>query len=111
MTTPVIAISRAIKNEVLFDINNGLFSDSLDSNNKYYRDEDNDLDIEVTSLFDNILDMWKFEVAICDDFGNEYNLDEGQWEKLNRALLEDVRWREKETASEAEFMKYLWGNA
>lgn len=108
--TPAIAISLATKNEVLFDINNGLFSDSIESNNKYYRDEDGDLDIEVTSIYDNLLGMWRFDVLICDDFGNEYTLDDGQCEKLYKALLEDVRWREKEAKSEADFVKYLWAN-
>lgn len=105
---PEYAISKALKDEILFDIHNGVYSDSTESNNKYYRDNVNDLDVEVTSEYIDLLDTWRFVVEIADDFGEEYTLEELQWHKLHTALMQDVRWRNDHAKSEAEHIKYLW---
>ena len=103
-----IAISKASRMEILYDINNGLFSTTYEANNKYYYDEENDLDIEVHSEYKHLIGMWQFDVNITDCNGDEYMLEDGQWEKLYKALMGDVEWREKEARSEMEHIKYLW---
>lgn len=109
--TREISISRTIKEEILFDINNGLFSDADMPNCKYYRDKENDLDIEVCAEYKDLIDSWKFDVVIYNDYEDEaFILEEGQWCALHKALLNDIRWREKEAKSEAEFVEYLWTN-
>ena len=77
-----MAISLAAKKEILFDINNGLFSEEFDTNNKCYRDKENDLDIEVQSEMSQLNGVWQFDVTITDNNGDEYLLEEGQWKNL-----------------------------
>ena len=105
------SISLNTLREMLYDINNGLFSTTYEANNKYYYDEDNDLDIEVHSEYKHLTGAWVFEVAITDTWGDEYMLEDGQWSKLHKALMGDVEWREKEARSEAEHIKQLWRSA
>lgn len=106
--TEEMAISLATKREILYDINNGLFSDSSDANNKYYRDNENGLDIEVATRFIDWGGYWEFDVNISDDNGKEYSLEDGQWDILNKALHQDIEWRNEQSRSEAEHMAYLW---
>lgn len=102
------AISLATRREIQYDINNGLFSDSSMANNKYYRDEENDIDIEVETEFIDWRGCWRFDIKIFDDFGEEYTLEGGQWDILNNAFEEDIEWREHEAHSEAKHLEYLW---
>ena len=103
-----IAINQASRMEILYDINNGLFSATYEANNKCYYDAENDLDIEVQSEYNDLIGAWQFEVNLSDSNGDEYILEEGQWSKLYKALMEDIEWREKEARSEAEHIKHLW---
>lgn len=105
------SVSINILREMLYDINNGLFSTTYDANNKYYRDEENDLDIEVQSEYKHLIGAWQFDVTVTDCNGDKYMLEEGQWSKLHKALMGDVEWREKEARSEAEHIKHLWRTA
>ena len=105
--TKEMAISLATKREILFDLNNGLFSDSTNTNNKYYRDEANNLDVEVETRFIDWGGYWQFDVRISDDNGEEYLLEEGQWTNLNKAFERDLEWRDSEAQSEAKHMAYL----
>jgi hypothetical protein len=109
--TQEMAISLATKKEILFDINNGLFSEDYEPNSKYYHDDENDLDIEVLSEMNQLNGMWQFDVMIADSNGDEYILDEGQWLILNKALMQDIEWRNEEARSEAEHIKQLWRSA
>lgn len=106
-----MAISLATKREILYDINNGLFSDACDTNNKYYHDEENSLDIEVESRYIDRSDCWSFDVKVYDDDGEEGILDEEQWKRLHRAFEGDLQWRDKEARSEAEHIRQLWMGA
>lgn len=106
-TNNEMAISLATKREILYDINNGLFSDASDTNNKYYRDEEKNLDIEVETKFIDWGGYWQFDVFISDDNGDEYLLEEGQWGNLNKAFEGDLEWREKYARGEAEHLAYL----
>ena len=106
-----IAINRASRMEILYDIKNGLFSADYEANNKCYYDAENDLDIEVQSEYKHLIGAWQFDVTVTDCNGDEYMLEEGQWEKLHNALMSDVEWREKEALSEAEHIKQLWRSA
>ena len=103
-----MAINQASRMEILYDINNGLFSATYEANNKCYYDADNELDIEVQSEYKHLIGAWQFDVTVTDRYGDEYMLEEGQWEKLYKALMGDVEWREQEARSEAEHIKYLW---
>ena len=105
------SVSINILREMLYDINNGLFSTTYEANNKYYRDADNDLDIEMQSEYDHLTGAWQLDVIISNDWGDEDILEEGQWAKLYKALMGDVEWREKEAQSEAEHIKQLWRSA
>lgn len=109
--TPEIAISLAIKKEILYDINNGLFSDSTESNSKYYRDKENEFNIEVTTEYNDLTGLWNFDVTTTNDYGEEFILEEGQWLNLNKALMQDIEWRGENAKSEAEHIKYLWNCA
>lgn len=104
-------ISISTLREILYDMNNGLFSADYETNNKYYYDEDNDLDIEVQSKYNELIGAWQFEVNLSDRNGDEYTLEDGQWSKLHKALMDDIEWREKEARSEAEHIKHLWRTA
>ena len=106
-----MAINQASRMEILYDINNGLFSTTYEANNKCYYDAENELDIEVYSEYKHLTGAWVFEVTITDTWGEEYILEEGQWEKLHKALMGDVEWREQEARSEAEHIKQLWRSA
>lgn len=105
------SISISILREMLYDINNGLFSADYDANYKYYHDAENDLDIEVCSEFKHLIGAWQFDVTVTDSNGDEYTLEDGQWAKLHKALMADIEWREKEARSEAEHIKQLWRSA
>lgn len=96
---------------MLYDIHNGLFSADYEANNKYYHDEDNDLEIEMQSEYKHLTGAWVFEVTISDCNGDEYMLEDGQWEKLHKALMGDIEWRNREAQSEAEHIKQLWRSA
>lgn len=109
--TKEMAISLATKREIMFDINNGLFSDPSDTNNKYYRDEERDLDIEVETRFVDWGGYWEFDIKVFDDNGTEGILEEGQWKILHKAFKGDLEWREKEAQSEAEHINHLWRSA
>lgn len=104
-------VSINILREMLYDINNGLFSTTYEANNKYYRDEENDLDIEMQSEYKHLIGAWQLDVTVTESNGDEYMLEEGQWSKLYKALMGDVEWREKEARSEAEHIKQLWRSA
>ena len=106
-----MTINQASRMEILYDINNGLFSATYEANNKCYYDAENDLDIEVQSEYQPLTGAWQFDVTISDCNGDEYMLSEGQWEKLYKALMGDVEWREQEARSEAEHIKQLWRSA
>jgi hypothetical protein len=106
-----IAISKASRMEIEYDITNGLFSADYEVRCKCYRDEENDLLIEVQSEFKYLTGAWLLNVVIYDNFDNKYTLEEGQWSKLYKALMGDVEWREKETRSEAQYVKHLWRTA
>ena len=106
-----ITINQASRMEIRYDINNGLFSATYEANNKCYYDADNDLDIEVQSEYKHLIGAWQFDVTVTDRYGDEYMLEDGQWEKLYKALMGDVEWREKEARSEAEHIKQLWRSA
>lgn len=106
-----IAINQASRMEIEYDINNGLFSATYEANNKCYYDAENDLDIEVQSEYKHLIGAWQFDVTVTDGNGDEYTLEDGQWEKLYKALMGDVEWREKEARSEAEHIKQLWRSA
>lgn len=105
------SISLNTLREMLYDINNGLFSTTYEANNKYYYDEENDLEIEMKSEYKYLTGAWQFDVTVTDRYGDEYILEDGQWEKLYKALMGDVEWREKEARSEAEHIKQLWRSA
>lgn len=105
------SVSINILREMLYDINNGLFSTTYEANNKYYYDEDNDLEIEVQSKYNHLTGAWQLDVIITNDWGDEDILEDGQWAKLYKALMGDVEWREKEARSEAEHIKQLWRSA
>jgi hypothetical protein len=105
-----IAISLATRQEIEYDLHSGLFSADYEVNCKCYRDEENDLLIEVQSEFKHLTGAWQLDVVIYDDFDNEYTLEDGQWEKLYNALMGDIEWREKESRSEAEYIKHLWAS-
>lgn len=105
------SISINTLREMLYDIHNGLFSADYEPNCKYYHDDENDLDIEVHSEYKHLIGAWQFDVTVADCNGDEYILEEGQWEKLHKALMGDVEWREKEARSEAEHIKQLWMSA
>lgn len=96
---------------MLYDINNGLFSADYEANNKYYYDEENDLEIEMQSEYKYLTGAWQLDVVISDCNGDEYILEEGQWEKLYKALMVDIEEREKEERSEIEHIKHLWRTA
>jgi ribosome-associated toxin RatA of RatAB toxin-antitoxin module len=106
-----IVINQASRMEIEYDITNGLFSTTYEANNKCYYDAENDLDIEVQSEYKHLIGAWQFDVTVTDRNGDEYMLEEGQWEKLYKALMGDVEWREKEARSEAEHIKQLWRSA
>lgn len=105
-----IAISLAARQEIEYDLHSGLFSADYEVNNKCYRDEENDLLIEVQSEYKHLTGAWQLDVVIYDNFDNEYTLEDGQWEKLYNALMGDVEWREKVARSEAEYIKHLWAS-
>lgn len=109
--TQEMAISLATRREIEYDINNGLFSDASDANIKYYRDEERNLDIEVHSEYKHLIGAWQFDVTVTECNGNEYILEEGQWEKLYKALMVDIEEREKEERSEIEHINHLWRTA
>ena len=109
--TKEMAISLATRREIAYDINNGLFSDASDANIKYYRDEDNSLDIEVETRFIDWGGYWQFEVRVSDDNGEEGILEEGQWKILHKAFEGDLEWRGLEAQSEAEHIRQLWRSA
>lgn len=109
--TKEMAISLATKREIMFDINNGLFSDPSDTNNKYYRDEERDLDIEVETRFVDWGGYWEFDIKVFDDNGEEGILEEGQWNILRKAFDGDLEWRDKEARSEAAHIEQLWRSA
>ena len=109
--TQEMAISLATRREIEYDINNGLFSDASDANIKYYRDEENDLDIEVETRFIDWGGYWQFDVKVSDDNGEEGILEDGQWNILHRAFEGDLEWRGMEAQSEAENIKQLWRSA
>lgn len=109
--TKEMAISLATRREIEYDINNGLFSDASDANIKYYRDEDNSLDIEVETRFIDWGGYWQFEVRVSDDNGEEGILEEGQWKILHKAFEGDLEWRGLEAQSEAEHIRQLWRSA
>lgn len=96
---------------MLYDIHNGLFSADYEANNKYYYDEDNDLEIEMQSEYKYLTGAWQLDVVISDCNGDEHMLEDGQWSKLHKALMGDIEWREKEARSEAEHIKQLWRSA
>jgi hypothetical protein len=96
---------------MLYDIHNGLFSADYEANNKYYYDADNDLEIEMQSEYKYLTGAWVLEVIITDSWGDEYMLEDGQWEKLHKALMGDIEWRNREAQSEAEHIKQLWRSA
>lgn len=104
--TPEKAISLAIKREILYDINNGLFCED-ESNSKYYRDEENDLEIEVFTEIKSYSSMWQFTVLITDDYGDQYELEEGQWQQLYKAHMAAADYFDRERESEARYIKYL----
>jgi hypothetical protein len=106
-----IAISLAARQEIEYDLHSGLFSADYEARYKCYRDEENDLHIEVQSEYQHLTGAWLLNVVIYDNFDNEYTLEEGQWSKLYQALMGDVEWREKEVRSEAEHIKQLWRSA
>lgn len=97
--------------EIEYDINNGLFSATYEANNKCYYDAENELDIEVHSEYKHLIGAWQFDVTVTDRNGDEYMLEEGQWEKLYKALMVDIEEREKEERSEMEHIKHLWRTA
>lgn len=101
-------VSKNTLREMLYDINNGLFSSEYEANNKCYYDEENDLDIEMQSEYKILTGVWQLDVVISDCNGDEDMLEDGQWEKLYKALMGDIEWREKEARSEAEHIKHLW---
>ncbi|MBE6197981.1 MAG: hypothetical protein E7141_04805 [Rikenellaceae bacterium] len=105
------SVSINILREMLYDINNGLFSTTYEANNKYYRDAENELDIEVQSEYNHLTGAWQLDVIITNNWGDEDILEDGQWAKLYKALMGDVEWREKEAQSEAEHIKHLWRTA
>jgi hypothetical protein len=109
--TKEMAMSLATRREIEYDILNGLFSDASDANIKYYRDEDNSLDIEVETRFIDWGGYWQFFITVSDDNGEEYTLAEGQWKKLHNAFEGDLEWRGLEAQSEAEHIKQLWRSA
>lgn len=109
--TKEMAMSLATRREIEYDIHNGLFSDPSDTNNKYYRDEDNSLDIEVETRFIDWGGYWQFFITVSDDNGEEGILEEGQWKILRKAFDGDLEWRDKEARSEAEHIKQLWRSA
>ena len=109
--TQEMAISLATRREIEYDINNGLFSDSSDTNIKYYRDEERDLDIEVETRFVDWGGYWEFFITVSDDNGEEGILEEGQWKILHKAFEGDLEWRSREAESEAEHIKQLWRSA
>lgn len=102
------SISLNTLREMLYDIHNGLFSADYEPSYKYYHDEENDLGAEVHSEYKHLTGAWVLEVTITDSWGDEYMLEDGQWEKLYKALMSDVEWREQEARSEAEHIKQLW---
>lgn len=106
-----IAINQASRMEIEYDINNGLFSATYEANNKCYYDAENELDIEVHSEYKHLIGAWQFDVTVTDRNGDEYMLEEGQWEKLYKALMVDIEEREKEERSEMEHIKHLWRTA
>ena len=106
-----IAINQASRMEIEYDINNGLFSATYEANNKCYYDAENELDIEVHSEYKHLIGAWQFDVTVTDCNGDEYMLEEGQWEKLYKALMVDIEEREKEERSEIEHIKHLWRTA
>ena len=105
------SISLNTLREMLYDINNGLFSTTYEANNKYYYDEENDLEIEMQSEYKYLTGAWQLDIVISDCNGDEDILEDGQWDKLHKALMGDVEWREKEARSEAEHIKQLWRSA
>lgn len=105
-----IAISKACRMEIEYDIHNGVFSADYEVSHKWYRDEENDILIEVRSEL-KPSGMWALDVIITDNEGDEYLLAEGQWSKLYKALMGDVEWRCREAESEAEYIKQLWRSA
>lgn len=105
-----MAISLATRQEIEYDLHSGLFSADYEVNCKCYRDEENDLLIEVQSEYKYLTGAWQLDVVIYDNFDNEFILEEGQWSKLYKALMGDVEWREKEARSEAEYIKHLWAS-
>lgn len=102
------AISLNTKMEIHYDINNGLFSKDYEPSYKCYRDEKNELDIEVHTEYDNRSGEWVFDVTLTDKWGEEYILEKGQWIKLHDTLLRDIQYRNEEAESEAEHIAWLW---
>lgn len=103
------SISISALREILYDMNTGIFSEDFQPNIKLYRDEENELEIELRT--EKCYGEWKLDAMITDCNGDEHNIDEGQWYKLYQALMGDVEWREKEARSEAEHIKHLWRTA
>ena len=102
------AISVAMFNAIRYDINWGVFSDTSDWSSKYYRDEENELDIEVESEWVAWRNEWRFDVKIVDDWGEEFILERGQCDKLYDALLADAKYRQEDAESEAKHIAWLW---
>lgn len=105
-----IAISKACRMEIEYDIHNGLFSADYEITTKWYSDEENELVVEVRSECLH-RSQWQLDIYVTDRYGDEYLLAEGQWSKLYQALMGDVEWRCREAESEAEYIKQLWMSA